>query len=97
MKALFVAGGTGGHVYPALEIARQFKNSGVQIHWIGKENSLEQELSLKEDFFFQPIMSSGFREKTYKEKIVSIYHFLLSFIKSILLTITIIFLSLLCI
>ena len=47
MKALFVAGGTGGHVYPALEIARQFKNSGVQIHWIGKENSLEQELSLK--------------------------------------------------
>ncbi len=68
MKALFVAGGTGGHVYPALEIARQFKNSGMQIHWMGKENSLEQELSLKEDFFFQPIMSSGFREKTYKRK-----------------------------
>ena len=83
MKALFVAGGTGGHVYPALEIARQFKNSGVQIHWMGKENSLEHELSLKEGFFFQPIMSSGFRKKTYKEKIISISHFLFSFIKSI--------------
>ena len=83
MKAIFVAGGTGGHVYPALEIARQFKNSGLQIHWVGKENSLEQKLSLKEGFFFQPIMSSGFRKKTYKEKIVSIYHFLFSFIKSI--------------
>ncbi|HIB75659.1 MAG TPA: undecaprenyldiphospho-muramoylpentapeptide beta-N-acetylglucosaminyltransferase [Gammaproteobacteria bacterium] len=83
MKALFVAGGTGGHVYPALEIARQFKNSGAQIHWIGKENSLEQELSLKEGFFFQPIMSSGFRKKTYKEKIISISHLLFSFIKSI--------------
>ena len=41
------------------------------LHWIGKENSLEQELSLKEGFFFQPIMSSGFRKKTYKEKIIS--------------------------
>ena len=40
MKALFVAGGTGGHIYPALEVAREFKGSGTQIYWIGKENSL---------------------------------------------------------
>ena len=56
MKALFVAGGTGGHVYPALEVAREFKNSGAQIYWIGKENSLEYEFSKREGFRFE---SSG--------------------------------------
>ena len=53
MKAVFVAGGTGGHVYPALEIARESKKFGVEIHWIGKEGSLEKELSLKEGFNIQ--------------------------------------------
>ena len=57
MKALFVAGGTGGHVYPVLEVAREFKNSGTQIYWIGKENSLEHEFSNREGFKFEPIKS----------------------------------------
>ena len=68
MKALFVAGGTGGHVYPALEVAREFKNSGAQIYWIGKENSLEHEFSKREGFKFEPIKSSGFRKKSFIKK-----------------------------
>ena len=53
MKALFVAGGTGGHVYPALEVARAFKDSGVEIYWIGKEDSLEHEFCKREGFRFE--------------------------------------------
>jgi len=83
MKALFVAGGTGGHVYPALEVAREFKNSGVQIYWIGKENSLEHEFSKREGFSFKPIKSSGFRKKSFIKKILSIFYLIISFIKSI--------------
>ena len=83
MKALFVAGGTGGHVYPALEVAREFKNSGFQINWIGKENSLEHEFSKREGFSFKPIKSSGFRKKSFIKKILSIFYFIISFIKSI--------------
>jgi len=83
MKALFVAGGTGGHVYPALEVAREFKNSGFQIYWIGKENSLEHEFSIKEGFSFEPIKSSGFREKSFIKKILSIFYLINSFIKSL--------------
>ena len=83
MKALFVAGGTGGHVYPALEVAREFKNSGFQINWIGKENSLEHEFSKREGFSFKPIKSSGFRKKTFIKKNLSIFYLIISFIKSI--------------
>ena len=83
MKALFVAGGTGGHVYPALEVAREFKNSGFQINWIGKENSLEHEFSKREGFSFKPIKSSGFRKKSLIKKILSIFYLIISFIKSI--------------
>ena len=85
MKALFVAGGTGGHVYPALEVAREFKNSGAQIYWIGKENSLEHEFSKREGFRFEPIKSSGFRKKSFIEKILSVFYLITSFINSIII------------
>ena len=85
MKAVFVAGGTGGHVYPALEIARESKKSGVEIHWIGKEGSLEKDLSLKEGFNFEVTKSSGFRKKNLRDKIISIYYLIFSLVKSILL------------
>ena len=85
MKALFVAGGTGGHVYPALEVAREFKNSGAQIYWIGKENSLEHEFSKREGFSFEPIKSSGFRKKSFIEKILSVFYLITSFINSIII------------
>ena len=83
MKALFVAGGTGGHVYPALEVAREFKNSGDQIYWIGKENSLEYEFCKREGFKFESIKSSGFRKKSFIEKILSVFYLITSFINSI--------------
>ena len=85
MKAVFVAGGTGGHVYPALEIARESKKSGVEIHWIGKEGSLEKDLSLKEGFNFEVTKSSGFRKKNLRDKIISIYYLIFSLVKSVLL------------
>ncbi|GIT61677.1 MAG: UDP-N-acetylglucosamine--N-acetylmuramyl-(pentapeptide) pyrophosphoryl-undecaprenol N-acetylglucosamine transferase [Gammaproteobacteria bacterium] len=83
MKALFVAGGTGGHAYPALEVARECKNSGAQIYWIGKENSLEHEFSKKEGFTFESIKSSGFRNKSFIKKVLSVFYLITSFINSI--------------
>ena len=39
MNILIIAGGTGGHVYPALSIAKEFQDDGNTIFWIGKKDS----------------------------------------------------------
>ena len=42
MKLLMVmAGGTGGHVYPALAIARQLQKNGISVIWLGTQEGLE--------------------------------------------------------
>lgn len=39
--ALIMAGGTGGHVFPALATARELEKQGVEIHWIGTACGIE--------------------------------------------------------
>ena len=38
---LIMAGGTGGHVFPALACAREFEAQGVPVHWLGTRHGLE--------------------------------------------------------
>ena len=34
-NVLIMAGGTGGHVFPALACAREFQARGYSVHWLG--------------------------------------------------------------
>lgn len=38
---LIMAGGTGGHVFPAMAVAEQLRASGWQVHWLGTCTGLE--------------------------------------------------------
>lgn len=38
---LFMAGGTGGHVYPALAVAKAAEKEGASIHWLGNAVGFE--------------------------------------------------------
>jgi UDP-N-acetylglucosamine--N-acetylmuramyl-(pentapeptide) pyrophosphoryl-undecaprenol N-acetylglucosamine transferase len=40
-KVLIMAGGTGGHVFPALTIARELLARGAQVEWLGTRNGIE--------------------------------------------------------
>ncbi len=41
---LIMAGGTGGHVFPALACAREFQARGYQVHWLGTPRGIENDL-----------------------------------------------------
>lgn len=43
-KVLIMAGGTGGHVFPALACARQLQRQGYEVHWLGTRRGIEAEL-----------------------------------------------------
>jgi UDP-N-acetylglucosamine--N-acetylmuramyl-(pentapeptide) pyrophosphoryl-undecaprenol N-acetylglucosamine transferase len=38
---LILAGGTGGHVYPALAVAEELRDRGHTVHWVGTSRGLE--------------------------------------------------------
>src|SRR5690554_8008906 len=41
---LIMAGGTGGHVIPALSVAKELQKLGVTIHWLDTQNGIEADL-----------------------------------------------------
>jgi UDP-N-acetylglucosamine--N-acetylmuramyl-(pentapeptide) pyrophosphoryl-undecaprenol N-acetylglucosamine transferase len=40
-RVLVMAGGTGGHVFPALATARQLQSDGVEVRWLGTRAGIE--------------------------------------------------------
>lgn len=75
MKILFAAGGTGGHINPAIAIAKEFRanNPECEILFIGTKRGLEGKLIPREGFDIEYIEAAGFRRKITPENIVVAY------------------------
>lgn len=43
-RVLIMAGGTGGHVFPALAVADELRSRSVEVEWIGTERGIESRL-----------------------------------------------------
>ena len=43
-RVMIAAGGTGGHIFPALAVAEQLIAQGVVVHWVGSRRGLEERL-----------------------------------------------------
>jgi len=62
-SVLIMAGGTGGHVYPALAIAEYLREQGVQLFWLGTSAGLESRLVPDNDIPLFTVNVSGLRGK----------------------------------
>ncbi|MFG0382978.1 undecaprenyldiphospho-muramoylpentapeptide beta-N-acetylglucosaminyltransferase [Pseudomonas sp. zbq_18] len=63
-NVLIMAGGTGGHVFPALACAREFKARGYAVHWLGTPRGIENELVPAADLPLHRIQVAGLRGKS---------------------------------
>ena len=73
MKVIIAAGGTGGHIYPGIAIAREFlrRDAGTEILFVGTSRGLESKIVPREGFRLEMIqvgalkgVSTGQRIKT---------------------------------
>lgn len=62
-NVLIMAGGTGGHVFPALACAREFQARGYSVHWLGTPRGIENELVPAAGITLHTISASGLRGK----------------------------------
>ncbi|MGH8500340.1 MAG: UDP-N-acetylglucosamine--N-acetylmuramyl-(pentapeptide) pyrophosphoryl-undecaprenol N-acetylglucosamine transferase, partial [Methylococcales bacterium] len=62
-RVMILAGGTGGHVYPALAVARVLSDTGNQVFWMGTRNGLEARVAPGNGFPVDWLLVSGFRGK----------------------------------
>lgn len=62
-KLLVMAGGTGGHVFPAIAVARELQQQGWEIRWLGTRDRMEAELVPKHGIAIEFIEISGIKDK----------------------------------
>lgn len=61
MNFLIMAGGTGGHIFPALAVAQYLQKQGHHIVWLGSENAMETRLIPQYDIPIETLAIKGIR------------------------------------
>jgi UDP-N-acetylglucosamine--N-acetylmuramyl-(pentapeptide) pyrophosphoryl-undecaprenol N-acetylglucosamine transferase len=68
MKIVIMAGGTGGHVFPALAVAEVLRARGHQLAWIGTQAGLEARVAAGAGIPFECIDVGGVRGKGFSTR-----------------------------
>ncbi len=81
MRVILAGGGTGGHIYPAIAMAKELTKAynDVDILFIGTQDGLESRVIPLEGFSFKHIKVRGFLRKLSAKNIIAVKEILLSF------------------
>lgn len=75
-RIVIMAGGTGGHVFPALAVAEEMRRRGWQVSWLGTENGLEARVVPANNLDIDWLGVAGLRGKNLLSKISAIFKLL---------------------
>lgn len=75
---LIMAGGTGGHIFPALAVADVLRKDGWQVTWLGARNSMEAELVPKHGYEMAWVRFSGLRGNGIVRKLMLPFNLLIA-------------------
>lgn len=72
-RIVIMAGGTGGHVFPALAVAEWLRAQGWQVSWLGTKSGLESRLVPERGFVIDWLSVTGVRGKGLLTKFKSVF------------------------
>ena len=68
---MIMAGGTGGHVYPALAVAEYLRARGVSLFWLGTPRGLESRVAPQQGIELLTVRVDGVRGKGLRSKLAA--------------------------
>ncbi|CKK01976.1 undecaprenyldiphospho-muramoylpentapeptide beta-N-acetylglucosaminyltransferase [Neisseria meningitidis] len=67
---MLMAGGTGGHIFPALAVADSLRARGHHVIWLGSKDSMEERIVPQYDILLETLAIKGVRGNGIKRKLM---------------------------
>lgn len=87
MRIIVTGGGTGGHIFPALEIIKEIKRQDglIEVLYVGNKDSLEEKMANKDGLIFYGLASKKFVGQSLVKKCLALCFLSIAIFKSMAL------------